>query len=308
MTRRVKKSLRLAILAFIVLTLGCSGKADRAIHIIYSGGIAGYLEPCGCREGRVGGMARLAGAIRDSLQQWNHRALLLEAGEFAESYGSDIIPKNRTLLKSFALMNYDAVNVTSRDLMAGIQNLHWASDSLGVPLISANLKSRESGQRLFPGWIIKEIQGKRIGVIGVGAIRPLERLKAEASSLEFTVPEGAIREALEQIRNQCDWVILLGDLSSRSSRDLAARIPGLDVIISTSEIISKDQARKFGAAYVIGTSRKGKQLTTLSLLEAGDSLRVGLAKAMLDSTVKADEQVGKMVASQGQTNLRLHRP
>jgi len=253
-------------------------------------------------------MARMAGAIRDSLQHWNHRALLLEAGEFAESYGSDIIPKNRTLLKSFALMNYDAVNVTSRDLMAGIQNLHWAADSLGIPLISANLKSRESGQRLFPGWTIKEIQGKRIGVVGVGAIRPLERMKAEATSVEFTSPESAIREALAQIRNQCDWVILLGDLSSRSSRDMAARIPGLDIVISTSEIISKDQARKFGAAYVIGTSRKGKQLTTLRLLESGDSLRVGLSKAMLDSTVKADEQVERLVESHRQVGLFQQRP
>ncbi|HEX7343993.1 MAG TPA: hypothetical protein VF398_07000 [bacterium] len=304
----MKKSLRLTILTFAILTLGCSGDADRTIHIIYSGGIAGYLEPCGCREGRIGGMARLAGAIRDSLQQWNHSILLLDAGEFAESYGSDLIAKNRTLLKSLALMNYDAVNVTTRDLMAGIQNLQWAADSLGVPLISANLKSRESGQRLFPGWIIKEIQGRRIGVIGVGAIRPLERMKAEAPSLEFTVPESAIREALEQIRNQCDWVILICDLSSRSSRDLAARISGLDFVISTSEIISKDQARKFGAAYVIGTSRKGKQITTLSLLEAGDSLKVGLSKAMLDSTVRADEQIGKLVESHRQTGLFQQRP
>lgn len=293
----MKKSILLCLSGGILLTLGCSGKADKALHIIYSGGLAGYLEPCGCREGRVGGMARLAGAIQDSLRHWKSPALLLDAGEFAESYGSDLVAKNKSLLESFALMRYDAVNVTSRDLMAGLQNLHWAADSLKVPLISANLIDRESGRQLFPGWVIKEMRGKRIGVLGVGAVRPLERIKAGAASLEFANPDSAIRGALAEIGGQCDWTILLCDLTSRASRDMAARIPGLDIVISTSEIISKDQARKFGAAYVIGTSRKGKHLTTISLLEAGDSLKVGLSKALLDSTVKADPEVEKIIAS-----------
>ena len=299
MAKFMKKIVWLGLGGWMVLTFGCSGEEDRALHIIYSGGLVGYLEPCGCREGRVGGLARLAGAIQDSLRHWNSPALLLDAGEFAESYGSDLVAKNKTMLESFALMPYDAVNVTSRDLMAGVQNLHGAADSLHVPLISANLVDRESGQRLFPGWVIKELRGKRIGVLGVGAIRPLERIKAGAAALEFANPDSAIRGALAEMGGQCDWTILLCDLTSRVSRDLAARIPGLDIVISTSEIISKEQARKFGAAYVIGTSRKGKYLTTIGLLEGGDSLQVKLSKALLDSTMKVDPQVEKLIGARG---------
>ncbi len=289
----------LTVLFFIGLAFqgGCSPPENNTWRVIYTGSLDGYLEPCGCKEGKVGGLARLAGGIQDSLQRWKDDALLVDAGDFAETYAFPGDPKNRFLLEAYHSMGYDAINVTAQDLICGFEVLQRAADSLGLPLISANLTVGDSTQHPLPGWVIKKVNHKAIGVIGIGSLRPLEMRLSGDPTLKFSDPEPAIRRALEQVRSQCDIVILLSDLNSRASRELAAKIPGLDVIISTLEVTPTSFIRKFGYAYVAGTSRRGKALTILTLRQIlGDSLACGFSRTLLDSTFRSEAKVEKVVA------------
>jgi len=304
------RSTRIAQIGLILwLFSGCQSSRDDTLRIIYTGGILGYLEPCGCREGRVGGLARLAGSVQDSLTRWKSSALLLDAGDFAETYGAGIEAKNRVILQAFALLHYDVINVTAQDLIAGIEMLRWAADSLKLPLISANLMQKGTGELIFPGWLVKKAGKRTVGVIGLGAVRPLEMRRARADALDFGDPETALRRALDQIRGRCDLTILLCDLTSRSSREMAARIPGIDLIISTMELTPTDKARKFGHAYVLGASRKGKMLTALTLQkDSADSLKVAFSRALLDSTAREDSRIVQLIKSHNKSNLFGQNP
>jgi 2',3'-cyclic-nucleotide 2'-phosphodiesterase (5'-nucleotidase family) len=290
-----------AILAACILLAGCSKSDRNALRLIYSGSLDGYLEPCGCKEGKVGGLARLAGAAHDSLKKWKNSALLLDAGDFGETYILPGDPKNRYLLQAYQAMHYDAINVTAQDLIAGLETLKWAADSLGLPLISANLIQGDSTRHPFPGWVIRKAWNKRVGIIGIGSIRPLELRLSGNAELSFTDPETAIRRALEQVRPQCDMVILLCDLNSRSTREMAVKIAGIDLIISTMEVTPTSIVRKFGGAYVAGTSRKGKALTILTLRQAADSLACGFTRTLLDSTFRSEAAVERIVAEYKKT-------
>jgi len=87
------------------------------LNIIYTGGMKGELEPCGCSpKVESGGIARIAGYVsghRKELEPY----LILDAGN---SMGADT-PQGRlksdALLKSFDIAGYDAVALLKPDLV-----------------------------------------------------------------------------------------------------------------------------------------------------------------------------------------------
>ncbi len=275
---------------------GCSRNEDTTVHILYSGTLYGYLEPCGCKEGRVGGVARLAAAIRDSLHNWNENALVLDAGDFAEIYTLGDSLKNRILLKAFALMGYHAVNVTAQDLIIGRETLIWARDSLKLPLISANLVDKNSGEPLLPGWRLIRVKQYAFGILGVGAVRPLEMRRSREITLEYTDPETAVRQTAMKMKPECDRIILLTDLPARSSRRIASENPEIDLVLSTMELEPQANLLRFGKALVAGTSRKGRALTTIGLLNLPkDSVNAYFTRTILDSTFDDDPAVSRLL-------------
>ncbi len=264
-----------AVILFLstLLICSCGKKSKTDIHVIYSGNLAGYLEPCGCAEGIVGGLSRFGSAVQDSIERWDENHLLLDAGEFVEPYSSPDDPKNRAIMRALSVIRYDAINVCSRDLIAGIEMLEWARDSLGLPLISANLIVRETGETIFPGWIVKKVGEKTIGIIGLGRVSVHDFTDSIPERLTYNNPERALQKVLNQIAQKCDLIFLLCDFTAREARGLGARIPDIDVIICTRDLLPTRRINRFGSTYVLGASRKGKKLTSLTLTQLkNDSL------------------------------------
>jgi 2',3'-cyclic-nucleotide 2'-phosphodiesterase (5'-nucleotidase family) len=267
------------------------------VHILYSGTLYGYLEPCGCKEGRVGGVARLAAAAQDSLQRWRGNALLLDAGDFAEVYTLGDSLKNLIVLQAFAMMGYHAVNVTAQDLILGRETLIWARDSLKLPLVSANLVDKNSGGRFLPEWRQIRIKQQVFGILGVGAVRPLEMRRSRESTLEFADPETAVRQTVMKMKPQCDRIILLTDLPARCSRQIAIQNPEIDLVLSTMELEPQTNLPRFGKALTAGTSRKGRALTTIGLSSGPqDTVTAYYTRTLLDSTFKDDPAVSRLLS------------
>lgn len=300
-----RELLWMALALVAALFPGCSGEKTDQVHIIYSGHLEGYLEPCPCPEGRVGGLSRLATVSRDSLARWGGQALLLDAGVFAEAYGDGYRLKNKAILKAFALMRYDAVNVTASDLISGFENLHWASDTLGLPLISANLVYEETGARVFPGYVVRKVGEKTIGVIGLGDIRPFDIARVGVTGLKYVDPDSALRWALGEVGSECDWVVLLCDLTARAGRSLGVNFPNIDVIISSRDLMPRGEVNRFGASYVVGCSRKGARMTILTLdASSDDSLACRFSSLLLDSGVKGNGGIEELVKSYRRSKTR----
>ncbi len=292
----IRKS-TIGIYLLLSILTGCTSPEREPLKILYTGGLGGYLEPCGCREGRVGGLARLAQAFNDSARRGGEGILRVDAGDFAETYLLEGDPKNQFLLRALAYMDYDAVNVTALDLMAGETQLRWARDSLKLPLISCNLTYHDSEQRVFPGWIIKKKGDRRVGIIGAGSVRPLEMRRSRADqNLKYLDPEGVIRQAVTELKSQCDLIILLCDFNARLSRELAAKFKEINLIISVMELTPNQRVRQFGYAYVAGPSRKGKAVTALRLETiAPDSSTWFSSQTLLDSSFQEDVRVAKLI-------------
>ena len=80
----------------------------RTLNIVYTGGVNGELEPCGCSpKTDFGGVARRAGYLAGH-QKMLAPYILIDAGNFVDKDTPQGRHKAETMLKVFSIMKYDA--------------------------------------------------------------------------------------------------------------------------------------------------------------------------------------------------------
>ncbi|MCX6639575.1 MAG: hypothetical protein NTW14_03715 [bacterium] len=292
----IKTVWRISLVSLCLLLINCRRDEKKIVHILYTGNLSGYLESCGCPEGRVGGMTLLNRAIKDSLARWRAAPLIIDAGDFTDPDAPSDSLRHRAMLTAFKLMNYQAINVTPRLLASELADLRWAADSLRLPIISANLIDSSSGQHPFPGWVKVRINQIQIGIIGLGSMASPIKIQWKQTPYKFTEPITALRSALAEIRPSCDLIIVLCDFTVRVSRSLGLEVPGIDLVISTRDLPPTTQPKQFGAAFVVGPSHKGKYITSLALQQiASNHWSCNFAERLIDDKITEDPEIRKLI-------------
>ena len=99
----------LIVLFFVVFLPHVLHGQEKTINILYTGGMKGQLEPCGCSpKTDFGGLARLSGFLAAHGKGLSPY-VLVDAGNFSPEDTPQGRLKVDAMLKSFGIMNYDAV-------------------------------------------------------------------------------------------------------------------------------------------------------------------------------------------------------
>src|SRR3972149_465325 len=75
--------LALVSAALVAASLGACGRRPRGpgrVTILYTGGVQGALEPCGCSPGQLGGVARQATLVKE-IRREAAAVILVDAGD-----------------------------------------------------------------------------------------------------------------------------------------------------------------------------------------------------------------------------------
>lgn len=98
----------IALLIFLLMLFPFSVNAEERVNILYTGGLKGELEPCGCSpKTQSGGLARLSGYIKQNMDKLKP-FILLDAGSSLAGNTAQGRLKSEALIKSFSLIGYDA--------------------------------------------------------------------------------------------------------------------------------------------------------------------------------------------------------
>jgi hypothetical protein len=135
------------------------------------------------------------------------------------------------LLRAYEEMGYSAVNIGEKDLTLGLGFLDEVAKKAKFPFISANLIDRKTRKAVFKPFITKEIAGINVGVIGLMSRWVNEVLKEKEPYLEVLDPLDAVKPYVKELRKSCDLVIVLSQLGERGDKELALKIPGIDIIV-----------------------------------------------------------------------------
>jgi hypothetical protein len=128
-------------------------------------------------------------------------------------------------------MGYDVVNVGEKDLMMGIKFLFEVSPKAKFSLVSTNLVDKKTGKGIFKPYVIKEVGGLRVAILGLLDDQFNPTLQEKDPGLSIVDPLSALKTAMKGLREYCDLVVVLSQLGESKDKRLARQNRDIDLIL-----------------------------------------------------------------------------
>ncbi|MCM8795663.1 MAG: metallophosphatase [Candidatus Omnitrophica bacterium] len=267
----------------------------KEITLIYTGETHAMLYPCFCPKEPDGGIARRATLIKQLRKRYPYTLLLDSGGFFAAGLMDEYtlnteLDKNRTEvnLKAMELMGYDAVALGDDEFNFGREFLESKIKNTRLTFVSCNIKS----DNLSP-YIIKEVAGTKIGIIGVTGIFAMSK----AEGLKFLEPKIAVRQAIEQLKKSgADMIILLSHQGEEEDIRLLNEVLGIDILITAHSRSKEEPVSKIGETLILRPSWQGRRLGVLSLsIEENKIKNYKVEELRLSEKIADDPEILKIL-------------
>ena len=203
------------------------GGSDSRLLVVTTGDVSGKTSPCGCHTPK-GGLARRA-TFLDSVRAVRKYVLAVDAGGFFP-VTDDEREAGPYMLHAMAKLGTQVAGVGPNELRFGYSFVRENARSAGVTLVCANLSRFDGGQPAFERWHVFEIAGAKVGVFGL--ISESSELGPSRDSLRLEGAEEAARLAVLALRQQgVGVIVLLSQLGKATGDSIAARVPGIDLLV-----------------------------------------------------------------------------
>ena len=197
--------------------------------------------------------------------------------------------KAHLILKSFDLMGYHAIGIGDDDLNLGKKFLMDLSKVSHIPFLSSNVIDEDSGKPLFERYLIREVNGLKVGVFSLLSqdvfLGPSDPRK---KGLIFVDPVETAQEMVRELGPQTDLIILLSHLSYPKDMELAQKISGIHIIVGGHTGVQLSNPPVIKNTIVLQTVSQGKYAgrLDLTLLSKEASFYNEKTKRSLESNLK----------------------
>ena len=282
-----------------VLAAAPAASQHQTVTLLHTSDLHGSVLPWDDFRNRPadGSLAQISTLVKRIRSSSTHPVLLFDSGDTIQGTPLEQFTNARWGLPSptVSVMNdigYDAAAIGNHEFNFGLEVLGRVRDQAVFPMLSANTVNAVTGAPAFPGHVVMETGGLKVGVFGVTTpnIPGWERPE-HYRGLAFRPPDEVAREQVERLRGQkgCDVVVALAhtgferDLEDGSPTGLEAedwawrlaRVPGIDVLL-TGHTHENIPPRLAGDTIVAQPGARARLLTRIDLeLERdGDRWRV----------------------------------
>ncbi len=244
--------------AFLVLSFAFTCFAEE-ITILFTGETHAMVYPCSCPIESDGGVARRASLIKE-FRAKSANTLVLDSGSFfagglTDEYTQNTdLDKKRTLvnLKALELMKYDALNLGDNEFNFGREFLQQAIIDTEVNFVACNLKLNKT-----LSFIIKELEGVKIGIIGVAPVS----IAPKTGGLNISVPLSRVKQAVGELKSKSvDIIILLSQLGEQEDVKLIKAVPGIDVVIIGHSRLKETVFGKIDSTLILRPAWQGRRI------------------------------------------------
>lgn len=213
------------------------------LTLLHTNDTHAHMEPFDSVENgrtvRLGGIAKRAALIKQIRS--SSKTLLLDAGDVFQDTLYFNLFKGSLDYKLMSMMGYDAGTIGNHEFDNGVEGLSEALKNAKFPIVNCNFDLKESPylQPLVHPFIVKEIDGFKIGITGVGVNFDGLVASKNHTGVKWIHPAIALPPVIKQLREveKADMVILLSHLGTEAKTTpiddfrLAQTVPGIDVII-----------------------------------------------------------------------------
>ncbi len=231
----------LGVYLFILLGVSVSSRADfQVVRVIWTSDLHSQVNPTpdfaapGLPRRELGGWEGLMELIQKTRTP---ASLLLDAGDFGFGSPEGDSAQGRLAIWLMNRLGYDAAVLGARDFTGGLANLEITARYASFPLLFDPMLDVFLNRQvpLFRPYLIKDVAGVRVGVIGIADPEiPLVNRRSDISGLVIDEPLLQVRRYLPAVQAEsAEVVIVLGHIPVAQAREIAESVPGIDLVIAS---------------------------------------------------------------------------
>jgi len=182
----------------------------------------------------AGGVARIAAAIEGLRKERPGKVLFMDAGDTIQGSAAAAWTDGKAVVAPLNALKLDLGIPGNWEVVYGAEVLEERAGEFRHPLVAANLEHAKTGKLLFPPYLVKEVGGVRVGVIGFTDPDVPERQPPSYSKgLSFNGSD-VLPPLIESLRREekVDVVVLLTHIGLPKSIRLAETLKGVDFVLS----------------------------------------------------------------------------
>lgn len=290
----MKKAWIVIVGILLMISLAAWAEAmPTSLRILYVNDFHGFAEPVKQTNGEPprGGIAYLAGAADRARQQ--QPSILLAAGDMIQGNAWANLFKGQSVIDVMNAMKFDAMVVGNHEFNFGTKVLQARIAQANFPILGANVEGLPS---LKP-YVVKNLNGIKIGITGVVTQDSVHTDPKNITGLKFTTPESALRKYLPELKRQADIIVVLSHCGYPVDRELAATVPGLDVIVGGHTHTKLLHPEEVGHTIIVQAWEHAKGLGILDLKVADGKIVTfhGALEEISPASAPCDSQIQEIV-------------
>lgn len=281
-------------------------RRERSITILHTNDIHGHLLPWRGWEGElagktIGGMDRLASAIKQVQKEVGaENTVLLDAGD---TLGDSMIAdetKGQAIIEIMNSLRYTAMVIGNHEPDFSAATLKDRIAEAKFPVLAANITEKSSGRLFTSPYIIQQVRGVRIGILGLAYPNtPLTTAKENVEDLQFGDAITVAREYIPRLREEgAQLIIVLSHYGLGADKKLARSVPGIDVIVGGHSHNRMKEALQQGDTLIVQAGAHASDLGRLDLEvnTKGKIVRHAHQLITLDhADIPSDPQIARIV-------------
>jgi len=222
----------------------------------------------------------------------------VEIGNYLVGTGNDRAVKNKWLWEGMKKLGIDVLNVADDDI-TGLMDL-GVDIQKDERLISANLISSKTGQPLLKPYVVKTVLLKeiekrfRVGLLGLSSRDSF--LSSDSRGYLWGDPLVSAAKWLPELKDKCDFLIVLACMPSKDAVSLAINNPTINVILNGYKHQFSSPPATINKSSLVYAEDEGRVLGELRfLVQPGKQVDLNPINHFLTSTIKDDPEMAGLL-------------
>ena len=265
------------------------GYLDSHWELFWDGAFAHYKK--------AGGYARIASYLKKVRNEKNNHVLFLDGGDTFHGTHPVVNSKGEILIDLLNDLKVDAMSA-HWDFAYGPKQLNHILSKLNYPLLAINCYDKETDELAYDPYIIKDINGLKVAIIGIAAnIIDKVMPKHFSEGLYFTLGNHELPNIIKEVKEQdVDLVLVLSHLGFPQEVKLAQDVPVIDILLSVHTYNRIYEPIQVDDTIIIQSGCHGSFLGHLDLvIEDKKIIEYRHHLQVLDETVEEDIKMKKKV-------------
>jgi len=221
---------------------------------------------------RAGGFAKIAGYLKQLRHEKQDAVLALDCGDTFHGTYPAVASKGEVMVPVLNELGLAAMTA-HWEFAYGPEQFRKLTAILNYPMLAINVYNKATDKLVFEPYTLKEINGLKIGVIGIACNIVDKTMPPHFSEgIYFTLGNEELPGYIQKLKQKekVDLIVLISHLGFPQNMKLLSEVEGVDICLSSHTHYRTSKAVKQGQTIVIESGCHGSFLGLLDLtLENG---------------------------------------